>query len=203
MPPEAKDVANLVNDLAKWLNDAARSLPLPIVVAIAQYQLVTIHPWMDGNGRTSRALGTFLLRKNGYDLKGFFSIEEQFDRDLSGYYDALQMSLHPNYYFGRNDPDLTPWLEFFLKNMALVFQAAKAEVVKGAIAATGIVRDAAYEAAFQHFATREFTVKRLAQKLGVTDRTARSHVARWRENGKASTVKFGRKNRSYAFTVSP
>ena len=48
-------------------------------------------------------------------LKGFFSIEEQFDRDLSGYYDALQMNLHHNYYFGRNDPDLTPWLEFFLK----------------------------------------------------------------------------------------
>ena len=202
MPPEPKDVAGLANELAAWLNGAARSLPIPVVAAIAQYQLVTIHPWMDGNGRTSRALGTFVVRKTGYDLKGFFSIEEQFDRDLSGYYDALQMNLHHNYYFGRNDPDLTPWLEFFLKNMSAVFQAAKTEVLRGASSAAGIVRDAAYEAAFQHFAMREFTVKRLAQKLAITERTARSHIARWRGNGKASTVKFGRKNRSYKFTAA-
>jgi Fic family protein len=202
MPPEWKDVPNLANGLAKWLNGAAKTLPIPVVAAISQYQLVTIHPWMDGNGRTSRALGTFLLRKNGYDLKGFFSIEEQFDRDLAGYYDALQMNLHHNYYYGRNDPDLTPWLEFFLKNMAVVFQAAKDEVLKSASSGTGVVRDAAYEAALQHFSTREFTVRRLAQKLGVTERTARSHVARWRGNGKASTVKFGRKNRSYEFTAA-
>jgi Fic family protein len=202
MPPEAKDVTNLANALATWLNGAARSLPVPVVAAIAQYQLVTIHPWMDGNGRTSRALGTFVLRKTGYDLKGFFSIEEQFDRDLAGYYDALQMNLHHNYYYGRNDPDLTPWLEFFLRHMAAVFQAAKAEVLKIASSEPGIVRDAAYEAALQHFANREFTVKRLAQKLAVTERTARSHIARWRSNGKASTVKFGRKNRSYEFTAA-
>jgi Fic family protein len=199
MPPEAKDVPGLAIGLTKWLNGAARALPIPIVAAIAQYQLVTIHPWMDGNGRTSRALGTFLLRKNGYDLKGFFSIEEQFDSDLASYYDALQMNLHHNYYYGRNEPDLTPWLEFFLKNMAAVFQAAKTEVIARGNLGTGVVRDAAYEAAFQHFSTREFTVRRLAQKLGVTDRTARAHIARWRDNEKVVTVKFGRKNRSYKF----
>jgi Fic family protein len=202
MPPESKDVPDLVNELAAWLNSAAKSLPVPVVAAVAQYQLVTIHPWMDGNGRTSRALGTLLLCKNGYDLKGFFSIEEQFDRDVAHYYDALQMNLHHNYYYGRNDPDLTPWLEFFLKNMAAVFQAAKDEVLKRASSGTGVVRDAAYEAALHHFATREFTVRRVAQKLGVTERTARSHIARWRGNGKATTVKFGRKNRSYEFTGS-
>ena len=201
LPPEAKDVASLATGLAAWLNGAAKSLPIPVIAAIAQYQLVTVHPWMDGNGRTSRALGTFILRKNDYDLKGFFSIEEQFDRDLSGYYDALQMNLHHNYYFGRNDPDLTPWLEFFLKNMAAMFVAAKAEVIQRASLGAGIVRDAAYEAAFQHFAGREFTLKRLAQKLGVQERTARSHIARWRGNGKVEMVKFGRKNRSYRFSA--
>jgi Fic family protein len=166
MPPEAHDVTGLAAGLASWLNDGAKSLPVPVVAAIAQYQLVTIHPWMDGNGRTSRALGNFILRKFGYDLKGFFSIEEQFDRDLSSYYDALQMNLHHNYYFGRNDPDLTPWLEFFLKNMSVVFRTARDEVVKCSRFAPGITRDPAYEAAFQHFDHREFTVKRLAKRLG-------------------------------------
>lgn len=197
MPPEWKDVVGLTSSLAAWLNGAARSLPVPIVAAIAQYQLVTIHPWMDGNGRTSRALGNFILRKQGYDLKGFFSIEEQFDRDLGSYYDALQMNLHHNYYFGRHDPDLTPWLEFFLRNMAIVFQAAKEEVVRRSAFIPGVVRDAAYEAALQHFDHREFTVKRLAKKLGVTDGTVRKHIARWRKTDKVRMLKIGRKNRSY------
>jgi cell filamentation protein, protein adenylyltransferase len=202
IPPEAHDVSALATGLATWLSGPAKSLPVPIVAAVAQYQLVTIHPWMDGNGRTSRALGNFILRKQGYDLKGFFSIEEQFDRDLSSYYDALQMNLHHNYYYGRHDPDLTPWLEFFLKNMSVVFQAAKTEVVRRSSFRPGIMRDAAYEASCQHFDGREFTVKRLAKKLGVTDGTARKHIARWRNTDKITTVKAGRKNRSYRFVIA-
>ena len=53
IPPEAHDVPTLVENLMIWLNGPAKSLPQPIVAGIAQYQLVTIHPWMDGNGRTS------------------------------------------------------------------------------------------------------------------------------------------------------
>ncbi len=85
--------------------------------------------------------------------------------------------------------------------MATVFQAAKVEVVSKASFNSGIVRDPAYEAAFQHFTTREFNARRLSKQLGVTERTARSHIARWRERNKVAFVNFGRKNRSYRFTT--
>ena len=43
-------------------------------------------------------------------LNGFFSLEEHHARDLPGYYQALTTHPHHNYYFGRSEADLTPWL---------------------------------------------------------------------------------------------
>jgi len=48
---------------------------------IAQFQLVHIHPFLDGNGRASRLLSTLCLYKAGYDFKRLFSISEYYDRD--------------------------------------------------------------------------------------------------------------------------
>lgn len=84
---------------------------------------------MDGNGRTARALVTYILRQHGLWLKGLFILESYYDRHLDGYYRNLQMGLHHNYYFGRNDADLTPWLSFFIDGLAEVFQKAD-ELVK-------------------------------------------------------------------------
>ena len=46
------------------------------MAGIAHYQYVTIHPYYDGNGRSARLLTTLILHKNGYDLKGIYSLEE-------------------------------------------------------------------------------------------------------------------------------
>lgn len=200
LPPEPNDVPWLCDALMIWLNGSAREVPGPVVAAIAQYQLVTIHPWMDGNGRTSRAFGTLLLRRSGYDLKGFFSIEEQFDRDLTGYYGALQNDLHHNYYFGRNKADLTRWLTFFLRNMTIVFRAVKDEVLSRASAAgAGVKRDVSYERARRSMHRQTFTLKDIVGKLNVADRTARKYVRRWVDSGKAEVVDFSKKKRNYRF----
>ena len=90
--------------------------------AIATYQLVTIHPFEDGNGRTARAIATYVLSTAGYDLKGFNSMEEYYVEDLQGYYENLQMKLPPLYYEGRNNPDLSPWIDYFTTIMAKGFQ---------------------------------------------------------------------------------
>ena len=68
MPPEAKDVANLIAQLAAWLNQKD-DLPVPIKAGIAHYQYATIHPYYDGNGRTARLLTTLILHLGGYGLK--------------------------------------------------------------------------------------------------------------------------------------
>lgn len=62
----------------------------------------------------------------GYGLKGLFVLENFYDRNLAEYYRRLQLGLHHNYYFGRNEADLTPWLEFFIDGLAEVFEEAAA-----------------------------------------------------------------------------
>lgn len=123
IPPEAKDVPNLMREFVEWLNSKeAELLPPPIKAAIATYQFVTIHPFDDGNGRTARALATYILSVSGYDLKGFNSMEEFYVDDLQGYYANLQMGLPVLYYEGRANPqDLAPWIDYFVSIMERAF----------------------------------------------------------------------------------
>jgi len=118
IPPYYEDVPILMSELVNWVNSReARELPPPLKSAIFAYQLVTIHPFTDGNGRTARAMANYILMQHGYDLKGFYSVEEHYSVDLASYYRSIQMGLPVNYYDGRNDPDLTTWILFFLESM--------------------------------------------------------------------------------------
>ena len=85
MPPEASDVPRLMGELLDWLRRSEREgVPCPIRAGIAHYQFATIHPYYDGNGRTARLLTTLILHRGGYDLKGLYSLEEYYARDLAG-----------------------------------------------------------------------------------------------------------------------
>ena len=77
---------------------------------IAQFQLVHIHPFIDGNGRTSRLLSTLYLYRAGYDFKRLFTISEYYDRDRDAFYAALQSVREANL-------DLTQWLEYFVAGL--------------------------------------------------------------------------------------
>lgn len=119
IPPEWTDVEPLLNELLEWYN-ANQDLPAPILAAIMHYAFVSIHPFTDGNGRTARALATYVLMLKEYDFKGFNSFEEYYMSDLNGYYESIQMGLPALFYDGReNPPHLEIWLEYFCKIMAL------------------------------------------------------------------------------------
>ena len=99
-----------------------KTLPVPIKAAISAYQFDTIHPFDDGNGRLARALALYILMINEYDLNGYFTVEENYAKDLQTYYNSLQMGLPVSYYEGRNNSNLTPWVTFFLSTMADSFE---------------------------------------------------------------------------------
>ncbi len=63
VPPPAENVRDLMNDLVAFANDD--SLPAIAQAAIAHAQFETIHPFIDGNGRTGRALIHVILRRRG------------------------------------------------------------------------------------------------------------------------------------------
>jgi len=63
VPPPPEFVAGLIADLVDFANED--SLPAVAQSAIAHAQFETIHPFVDGNGRTGRALVHLILRRRG------------------------------------------------------------------------------------------------------------------------------------------
>lgn len=128
-PPPFVEVPYLLEDFFTWLNSTEAEEIHPILRAgIVHYVLVAIHPFVEGNGRTVRAFTQLLLLKEGYDIKKFFSIEENFDSDLASYYDALfQVDKESSNIGGR---DLTPWIEYFTGVVAVELSKIKEKVRK-------------------------------------------------------------------------
>jgi Fic family protein len=116
-PPAPGDVPALMRQLVDWLRDEQAIHPV-LVAGIAQFQLVHIHPFVDGNGRTSRLLSTLCLYRAGYDFKRLFTLSEYYDRDRSAFYAALQNVRNANL-------DLTGWLEFFVTGLSTQLQEVK------------------------------------------------------------------------------
>lgn len=109
-PPPAFEVPILMRELVDWLN-ADRDLHPVLVSGLAQYQLVHIHPFLDGNGRASRLLSMLVLYRAGYDFKRLFTISAYYDRDRAAFYRALQE-------VRESGMDLTGWLEYFTEGLA-------------------------------------------------------------------------------------
>lgn len=123
-PPGPRDVPPLMEDLADWASgERSRSLPPVVRAGLLAHRFLSIHPFNDGNGRTGRLLATAELWRSGYGMRGFLSFDEHFAADRARYYDALQMGLPVNYYDGRDDPDHTPWLEYFVSTVAQASEA--------------------------------------------------------------------------------
>lgn len=120
LPPEATDVPVLMQQMVQWINTA--KVPCPIIASIAHYQFATIHPYYDGNGRTARLLTTLILHLGGYDLKGLYSLEEYYARNLGAYYEAISVGPSHNYYLGREQADITKWIEYFVEGAAIAFE---------------------------------------------------------------------------------
>ncbi len=120
-PPPAVEVPFLVEDFFLWVNDKKTRDIHPVLQAgITHYELVRIHPFVDGNGRVSRAIATLLLFLQGYDIKKFVSLEEHYDKDAAGYYQALQsVEIHG---------ELTIWLEYFTEGLAIELSRIKEKV---------------------------------------------------------------------------
>ena len=131
LPPEHTDVPALMQDLVGWLNEALDNelFPVPVIAAIAHYQFATIHPYYDGNGRTARLLTNLVLHRSDYGLKGIYSLEEYYAKNLGAYYAAISISEH-NYYMGRAEADITPFISYFVAGMCDAFEKVQQEAEK-------------------------------------------------------------------------
>ena len=203
MPPEAKDVPGLMGGMIQWISES-KDLPCPLVAGIIHYQFATIHPYYDGNGRTARLLTTLLLHLGGYSLKGLYSLEEYYARDLGAYYDALNVGESHNYYMGRAEADITKWVEYFVNGVADSFEnvmkSMAAADAKGSLDQSGLIRtlDPRQRKAlslFQEFET--IASRQIGELFGVKPRTSAQICSAWVKSGFLEIVDPSNRGRKY------
>jgi|HubBroStandDraft_6_1064221.scaffolds.fasta_scaffold180519_1 Fic family protein len=208
MPPEARDVPGLMEQLITWINQRD-DLPVPIKAAIAHYQYATIHPYYDGNGRTARLLTSLILHLGTYDLKGLYALEEYYARNLRAYYEALTIGPSHNYYVGRAEADITKWVAYFIEGMATSFEKVRdhalREAERGGKDQSKVLRDldAKQRRALTLFQkSREITAKDIAELFGYQPRTATLLCQRWVEDCFLETTDPAKKSRRYKLNVT-
>ncbi len=117
---EAPPAAQLPAETAaffQWFNAAPTGDPL-IHAGLAHLWLVTLHPFDDGNGRISRAVGDMALARAEGTAQRFYSLSAQIQRERKHYYDQLETTQH-------GPLDVTPWLSWFLGCLLRAVQGAE------------------------------------------------------------------------------
>jgi Fic family protein len=123
MPPPASQVFQLVSDFLEWFNSEHANETDPVITAgITHYEIVRIHPFVDGNGRTARVMATLVLYKRSFDVKRFFALDDYYDHDRRSYYAALKS-------VNQDSIDLTKWLEYFTDGVSISIKAVRDKVI--------------------------------------------------------------------------
>lgn len=191
IPPKVQDVPALMKSLTLWVNEQVGTLQVPLIAGLAHYQIATIHPYFDGNGRTARLITTLILHKFGYGLRGIYSLEEYYARDLPAYYAALTVGSDEDYYDGnRAEADLTKFLEFFIAGMAESFASIRTQAEKarnlGHPDQSAALRSLAPQQrqVLRLFLDQaEITAKDIAQYFSLSARQARHLCQKWTADG--------------------
>ena len=110
-PPDAKDVSSLMTELIEFVQQHQQVIDPLIIAGIFHKQMVLIHPFMDGNGRTTRLATKILLAQMGLDTFHLFSFENYYNNNVTRYFEMVgEMG---NYYDLVKPIDFTGWLEYF------------------------------------------------------------------------------------------
>lgn len=117
IPPEPNMLPDLLTDIEKFLHNEELQVPEIVRAGIAHYQFETVHPFLDGNGRTGRLLVILYLISTGLLNKPVLYISDFFEKNRMSYYDSLAMV--------KKSDNMTQWLKFFLNG---VVETAKSSI---------------------------------------------------------------------------
>ena len=125
MAPESKDVSELMHRLLLWLRQQKTTGASPLLLAAQfHFEFVTIHPFMDGNGRLARLLSNGILLAGNYDVERYAALEKQHERDRTSYYKALRTLQSGNYYDIPQGRGIRSWVSYWLKCLLATYDEA-------------------------------------------------------------------------------
>jgi len=115
LPPDAKDVSAMINDLITFVNLNNNKIDPLVLAGIFHKQMVIIHPFMDGNGRSTRLTTKVLLAEMGLNTFNLFSFENYYNNNVTKYFQTV--GEYGNYYDLVGKIDFTSWLEYFTEGI--------------------------------------------------------------------------------------
>ena len=156
IPATAKETPELMKRMC--MNYDKSQLPALLKIATFVFDFLSIHPFLDGNGRVSRLLTTYLLLKENFVVSRYISLERLTEERKEEYYAVLHNSSR-QWHEAKND--IIPWWSFFLSVLKDAYKEFDAKVADQDVNApkTDLIR----REALAHIG--KFTVAELSIKL--------------------------------------
>ncbi len=128
-PPAPAKVIGRMKDLFTWLKDNDQH---PIVrSAVFHHEFLTIHPFVDGNGRVARAIAQWLLWERGIDPLVTLGLDDFFAQDRTRYYDMIQQTREM-------DDDYTYWVEYVAEGLRSSVVIVQGRIKEGSFKLTQV-----------------------------------------------------------------
>ncbi len=115
LPPDINEVKALMIHLVEFVNKNKKNIDALILSGIFHKQMVLIHPFMDGNGRTTRLATKILLAEMGLNTFNLFSFENYYNKNVTRYFQFV--GERSDYYEIKDQINFTPWLEYFTEGI--------------------------------------------------------------------------------------
>ena len=106
VPPVHTSIPDLMNDIDEFVHNDKLLIPELLKIALIHYQFETIHPFLDGNGRTGRLMITLYLVSKGILKRPILYLSDYLEKHRNSYYTNLMRA--------RTENDITSWFRFFL-----------------------------------------------------------------------------------------
>ncbi len=145
-PPDHDAVPDLMHRFVEYINsrEVVEGYGPLIRAIIAHFYLISIHPFGDGNGRTSRAVEAFVLYLGGYNTRGFYSLSNYFYKNRRRYVEVLQEARF------KHNGNLTEFAAFCLNGFVEELQGVQDEIL-----------DFVRRVVFRDIYMRDLTAKRI------------------------------------------
>jgi Fic family protein len=107
--PAGEDVPALMAEVVGWLAEGTADVDVVVSAAMAHLNVISVHPFRDGNGRVARIVQSLALAREGLVSPEFSSIEDYLGKNTPAYYAALRSTQGGSY---QPDRDASDWVRF-------------------------------------------------------------------------------------------
>ena len=201
-PPSFQEIPEFVESLCNFFNnDNPRTFIHPIIRGIiVHFMLAFMHPFVDGNGRTARALFYWYMLKEGYKLTEYMSISRVIAKSKANYEKSFR-------YVENDGNDMGYFVAYNLKALETSFQQLREYIQrkqqeKKAASTFMMAGNINYRQAIVLQRLKDepdtiFTVKDVQELFSVSSMTARKDLADLVQQGYLTEIAINKVTRGY------